>query len=183
MKRRLVIGVLVFWPVLLTGLLWLAGQGQPCLVYDSTTQLVRGGFGQRAWLTMRQRGKIVRYDGFGDWFFGGLKGSHGDIVVAAGIDGVAFARANCPGSRYGGKVRGWMFLTHANMIAVAMLGSLFMFLLVRLTQRVTAALGIHWFVPLGHCRVCHYDLTGNESGVCPECGEATQCLNEKAPKP
>ncbi|MFQ5461330.1 MAG: hypothetical protein ACE5E5_01750 [Phycisphaerae bacterium] len=28
--------------------------------------------------------------------------------------------------------------------------------------------------PHGHCRVCRYDLTGNESGVCPECGTATQ---------
>jgi hypothetical protein len=25
-------------------------------------------------------------------------------------------------------------------------------------------------VPAGHCRVCDYDLTGNVSGVCPECG-------------
>ena len=24
----------------------------------------------------------------------------------------------------------------------------------------------------GHCRKCGYDLTGNVSGVCPECGEA-----------
>ncbi len=24
--------------------------------------------------------------------------------------------------------------------------------------------------PPGHCRKCGYDLTGNESGVCPECG-------------
>ena len=24
--------------------------------------------------------------------------------------------------------------------------------------------------PPGHCRTCRYDLTGNESGVCPECG-------------
>ncbi len=24
--------------------------------------------------------------------------------------------------------------------------------------------------PAGHCRHCAYDLTGNESGVCPECG-------------
>jgi hypothetical protein len=24
--------------------------------------------------------------------------------------------------------------------------------------------------PPGHCRRCGYDLTGNESGVCPECG-------------
>jgi hypothetical protein len=24
--------------------------------------------------------------------------------------------------------------------------------------------------PLGHCQICGYDLTGNESGTCPECG-------------
>jgi hypothetical protein len=23
---------------------------------------------------------------------------------------------------------------------------------------------------LGHCQTCGYDLTGNQSGVCPECG-------------
>ncbi|MBN1512041.1 MAG: hypothetical protein JXB13_08500 [Phycisphaerae bacterium] len=27
--------------------------------------------------------------------------------------------------------------------------------------------------PKGHCRNCGYNLTGNVSGVCPECGEAT----------
>jgi len=26
---------------------------------------------------------------------------------------------------------------------------------------------------LGHCRKCDYDLTGNTSGVCPECGLKT----------
>jgi len=25
-------------------------------------------------------------------------------------------------------------------------------------------------IPLGHCQKCGYDLTGNESGRCPECG-------------
>ncbi|MCO6438475.1 MAG: hypothetical protein J5J06_15400 [Phycisphaerae bacterium] len=25
-------------------------------------------------------------------------------------------------------------------------------------------------IPPGHCRKCRYDLTGNTSGVCPECG-------------
>ncbi len=25
-------------------------------------------------------------------------------------------------------------------------------------------------IPPGHCQQCGYDLTGNESGVCPECG-------------
>ena len=27
-------------------------------------------------------------------------------------------------------------------------------------------------VPQGRCRQCDYDLTGNTSGVCPECGTA-----------
>jgi len=26
-------------------------------------------------------------------------------------------------------------------------------------------------IPQGHCQKCGYDLTGNISGVCPECGE------------
>jgi hypothetical protein len=26
-------------------------------------------------------------------------------------------------------------------------------------------------IPAGHCRKCGYNLTGNVSGVCPECGE------------
>lgn len=25
-------------------------------------------------------------------------------------------------------------------------------------------------IPPGHCPVCRYDLTGNTSGICPECG-------------
>ena len=32
-----------------------------------------------------------------------------------------------------------------------------------------------WYVdrrfPPGHCQACGYNLTGNTSGVCPECGE------------
>jgi len=27
---------------------------------------------------------------------------------------------------------------------------------------------------IGHCRKCVYDLTGNVSGVCPECGQKVQ---------
>ena len=28
-----------------------------------------------------------------------------------------------------------------------------------------------WLIPLGHCQHCGFDLTGNESGTCPECGK------------
>jgi hypothetical protein len=29
------------------------------------------------------------------------------------------------------------------------------------------------------CKTCHYNLTGNTSGICPECGEAVNVVNEK----
>lgn len=38
---------------------------------------------------------------------------------------------------------------------------------------VTALAGFAWVSgrrPLGHCASCCYDLTGNMSGICPECG-------------
>jgi hypothetical protein len=34
--------------------------------------------------------------------------------------------------------------------------------------------------PLGRCQKCGYDLTGNVSGRCPECGLANPCKNEQA---
>jgi hypothetical protein len=33
----------------------------------------------------------------------------------------------------------------------------------------------------GHCPACDYDLTGNLSGVCPECGAAASALPPAAP--
>jgi hypothetical protein len=29
--------------------------------------------------------------------------------------------------------------------------------------------------PLGHCQKCGYYLTGNTSGICPECGKPVSC--------
>jgi hypothetical protein len=42
---------------------------------------------------------------------------------------------------------------------------------------VVAPTAVLWYVdrrriPAGHCQKCGYDLTGNVSGVCPECGTA-----------
>lgn len=51
----------------------------------------------------------------------------------------------------------------------------------------TAAAYRQWFypsgksVPPGHCRNCAYDLTGNVSGVCLECGTPVQ--DQMADKP
>jgi hypothetical protein len=31
------------------------------------------------------------------------------------------------------------------------------------------------------CDICDYDLTGNTSGVCPECGTPVECLHSSGP--
>ncbi|NLE59112.1 MAG: hypothetical protein GX616_12180 [Planctomycetes bacterium] len=44
---------------------------------------------------------------------------------------------------------------------------------------VTVPTAILWLrsrgrIPPGNCRKCGYNLTGNVSGVCPECGESAR---------
>ena len=36
--------------------------------------------------------------------------------------------------------------------------------------------------PSGHCQSCGYDLTGNESGRCPECGLIAWVIRNAAPE-
>ena len=36
-------------------------------------------------------------------------------------------------------------------------------------------------IPLGHCQHCGYDLTGNVSGVCPECGTEIETNRTTSP--
>jgi hypothetical protein len=43
--------------------------------------------------------------------------------------------------------------------------------------------GVLWWrdrrPPKGHCQNCRYNLTGNVSGICPECGCATRSLGKE----
>lgn len=41
---------------------------------------------------------------------------------------------------------------------------------------VTALIAYRHVIPPNHCRKCGYDLTGNESGTCPECGTEAERL-------
>lgn len=43
---------------------------------------------------------------------------------------------------------------------------------IALATLVLFLLDYHSRILLGHCRKCGYDLTGNVSGRCPECGKA-----------
>jgi hypothetical protein len=46
------------------------------------------------------------------------------------------------------------------------------FVLVSVPAAILLCLDLRIVYPPGHCRRCGYNLTGNLSGVCPECGEA-----------
>lgn len=60
-------------------------------------------------------------------------------------------------------VRNWRFLPVPHLFANFVLWMVF-FLLYFAARRRRA----------GHCHACDYDLTGNESGICPECGAAVE---------
>ena len=73
----------------------------------------------------------------------------------------------------------WLQVAIASLLGggIGLLGSTAMLLLTRrpmrhALRRELLALGI----PI--CLACGYDLTGNESGVCPECGSAPESRDE-----
>ena len=66
---------------------------------------------------------------------------------------------------------------YAALCSVAFLGLLFIagLLACLMSRRGGAGHGV--YPPASrrrHCWKCSYDLTGNENGVCPECGRATE---------
>ena len=59
-----------------------------------------------------------------------------------------------------------------NVVITACLVSVVLMVASRLAAVQRGRLAGPFRRPPGHCQTCGYDLTGNVSGVCPECGEA-----------
>lgn len=106
-----------------------------------------------------------------DWF-------RAEFVVAAMIVDFSpsgqrgWSRIDEVASHYNGLYY-WTFRTWSNGFAVPLFwlaGFLFVGSLVLLVPDVL--LLFRHQVAAGHCRQCEYDLTGNVSGICPECGAA-----------
>src|SRR5262249_30991088 len=60
------------------------------------------------------------------------------------------------------------------MIYVDITEALVLFWLICILSTLEGALKDR-LLPAGFCRQCGYDLTGNVSGVCPECGDKVAC--------
>ena len=62
-----------------------------------------------------------------------------------------------------GPIAGWTAIAFAILLLMSFLFSIWLYRIVYLHLR--------WNPPtLGHCPTCNYNLTGNQSGRCPECG-------------
>ena len=110
------------------------------------------------------------------------------LIPVGALHAAKFARAGLVFTAYGGLASTvfWIYylfegstLTMAddsvflNMIITACL----LTIVLAATCRFAASQRDRWEglfrPPPGHCQKCGYDLTGNVSGRCPECGEAT----------
>lgn len=171
-RRNITIGFLSALPFVVAVALCLFGQLGPTVLYQDDFNLPSwygvGRLPLRVWETMQTPGRTVRYDGYWDRFWGGLKGEDGDMLVAVGPRAVAGARCRAPGLKYGGKMRGWFALSHVKVLTYAAICSACIW--------TAMILGLSFArfrrsLPEGYCARCGYNLTGLPQGHrCPECG-------------
>lgn len=141
--------------------------------FDKEAWYRPGCLSSRVWTTMQQPGGIVRHDDRADRFWGGLRGCHGDILVATGPRTIALARCNAPGRSgrmYGGYIRGWFVISHRRMLFYSLGCSICLFGVLLLGLSFLQWLRRRSFHSPGHCRGCGYNLYGLPESRCPECG-------------
>lgn len=99
----------------------------------------------------------------------------GAMIVTFGPSvGSGWSRIDEVSSHYNGLLY-WTLRTWSSGFAVPLiwLGGLFLIgFLAMLVPEVCSLFRRH--VEPGHCRKCQYNLTGNVTGICPECGTAIQ---------
>ncbi len=130
----------------------------PCLGLTVLAQFSMALIASRHAQIQVERGSIQIYwqpNGFGSWSISLLPPA--GSIVDAFASGYRVQALNINGSPDGRLT--YLVLPHwlTNLIA----WSLFLILWRKSLKQ-----------PTGHCQRCGYDLTGNESGACPECGLA-----------
>jgi len=95
-------------------------------------------------------------------------GPPGAVVLAKLPKGFAYARHQ-PHPRYE-HLSAPVYITATKVFVIGLPYVLTISLLLTFVPWVVSRIQQRWIVPEGHCGTCRYNLAGNMSGVCPECG-------------
>lgn len=111
-----------------------------------------------------KRGRVRRADGGSEWRLAMRKAMQFMLAAGLMLTGVGLALVAYVAYElevlYPSRWRNvWNFTLPLWLIVIAFVALGAIMLVVACRRR-----------PPGHCTQCGYDLTGNESGVCPECG-------------
>jgi hypothetical protein len=158
-----------------------AGKGGPSLLYITPTVNQyyagvyeswrgRGALPITTWRSMQGRGRIVRFDGMGDTFYGGLVAEHGHVMLATGPECWSLAVAWKPGSAYPQYMRVGLMVPHLVGIISSALFCVFVWVAVVWTRPFLRWVRNKLARQEGHCSFCGYDLRGLKRRRCPECG-------------
>jgi len=134
----------------------------------------KGALPPVVWDSMRARWGVVQFNDFASDFWGGLTAEHGQMMLATGPQGIAFARCNAPGEEgrmYGGYMRSVVWIPHWVLLPFAALFPAYYVLALLYGPFFWADwLARKWTVGPGHCQHCGYNLRGLYEKRCPECG-------------
>jgi hypothetical protein len=135
------------------------------------TDAIKYSDGETSWVIANARAGLLAWS-YGDgmskdwpgWY--GWRGEPGDTVMGtvhppAGRFGFAFQCYHWKADS--ASVHGWILAPHWSL---AMPGTILVAWRLRRARSSRS--------PSGQCAACGYDLTGNVSGVCPECGAVAQ---------
>ena len=114
----------------------------------------------------------------------GVQYSGPRVFVDIGAGSMALALRDHPtasGEWYSYRVRGYLGLSAPRLIRGRVGAGVLVPMWIPLLLVGLPTLLLWWRdrrVPPGHCQACGYDLTGNVSGVCPECGQKVAPMSD-----
>jgi len=163
--------------LVVTLLTWAVGQRGPTLLTGRSDNPRWAGIGtvdSVTWACFRERGALLRqgrpYQHF--WSPTEVRGSLHHPMIAIGPEGIAVASFDMDWFA----MRSWGVLPYWAVFLILWLPSAVLALsalgVVAAAKSVARARVFRRRVDTSCCGVCGYDLTGNVSGRCPECGEA-----------
>lgn len=100
------------------------------------------------------------------------------LPVRLGLAGSVFAITFCVAAAVPYFSMEALHQGNRDLVALAALGCVWALLAYFPSRQIYLAVTYKWFHDEIHCEHCGYDLTGNTTGICPECGDRAQVAQD-----